>query len=160
MMIRKWWWLLLFTSLAHGEVPRPAQFELGLSAGTPALVNLNLGFWGTESVPLLARVYGGYWGYGLGYGGELGWLFDNAGAFRQYLAAGAEAGGGISPFTLDTGTISSVGLHYGFNWKGFFLDVGLGYGETQRSEILIFNYRVSRGLMPSIQIGYAFFFDL
>lgn len=143
----------------HHQPAITDQLEMGISAGSPAWGNANLGYWGTPSLPLLVRIYGLHWGYGYGAGGEIGWLFDAEGAFRQYVAVGGEFGSYFWPFSLHTGEGGGGGIHYGFNWNGWSLDVGLNIG-TVRWGWLFWETGSQVGLLPSLQVGYSWFFDI
>lgn len=135
------------------------QIELGLSAGSPAGGNAAIGYWGSPSLPIVARAFGSHWGYGYGAGAELGWLFDSQGSLRQYVAAGGEFGAFFWPFSLHTGEGAGGGLHYGLNWKGLSVDVGINVGSIRWGWFLweLDNYV---GILPSAQIGYSWFIDI
>lgn len=140
---------------------RPLQVELGVNIGTPALLNFSLGLWGPDSFPILARVSGGYLAYTAGFGGELGYIFDNEGSFRQYLALGAETGAGISPTNLDLGEYAGIGPHYGFNWGGFTVDFGILYGTGTYGNLVratLDGVAIQRqtGIIPVLNLGFSF----
>ena len=129
--------------------------EVGLTFGTPGFVNLNLGVWGTPSLPIPARVSGGYYGsFWKGIQGDLGWAFDQAGSFRQYIA--------LSWTTMrqDNSTsffnYTGMGAAYGLNWGGFSFQ-GSFYFPTSDSNVRINRVGTTK-LEKSIgfQIGYGF----
>jgi len=63
---------------------RRNRFLFGLSAGTPAIGNLNFGFWGSRSFPLVVGVSGMYFDTAhRGLQLDLGVAFDNSGAVKQ-----------------------------------------------------------------------------
>lgn len=142
--------------LADEPIAYPSQFELGVSVGTPGVANIQFGYWG-NTVPIVARGYGGFIGIAGGAGGEIGWLFDNEGPFRQYVAAGFEAGSGFDPFSGFSGSWVGAGPHYGFNWNGFSLDAGVSIGTGSRAW-LMFGMPDYTGPLPVLNVGYSVFF--
>ncbi len=121
--------VILFTStnsFAGPEEKKGALIEVGTTLLMPAVFNLNLGFWGTESFPLLLRASGMYWGMTRGIQGDLGWAFDRSGHFRQFIATT------FSTFQIHSEqaneirnlTATGIGATYGFNLYGFTLQAG------------------------------------
>lgn len=136
------------------EPSRPLQVEVGANLGTPGLLNVSIGIWGPSFLPLILRLTGGYAAISAGYGGEVGFIFDNEGSFRQFLAVGTETGGVFSPSSAEERTYGGMGLKYGFNWRGLSLDVGLLYGDyDRRTPGMISHYE---GILPSINLGFSF----
>jgi hypothetical protein len=62
------------------------HFFAGFSIGTPATLNLNIGYWGPEHLPFVVGASGMAWADDRrGFQFDLGWAFDNSGDFRQIL---------------------------------------------------------------------------
>jgi hypothetical protein len=63
---------------------RRGRLFTGISVGTPAILNLHLGYWGTASLPIVVNLSGMYLSdSSRGAQLELGWAFDNEGHFKQ-----------------------------------------------------------------------------
>lgn len=64
--------------------PRRGKLFVGASIGTPALVNLHFGYWGTRSLPLIASISGMYLNnQNRGFQADIGWALDNEGNFKH-----------------------------------------------------------------------------
>ena len=124
--------------------------ELGVTLGTPAGLNINVGWWGDESFPLLARLSGMYYGsLSKGVQGEVGWAFDTDGAFKQFVAAaGLTASIGNNPVTW-----TGAGPVYGINWHGLSAELGITFGSGTDS-----NGAKLSGAQAIAQVGYSFLF--
>jgi hypothetical protein len=116
------------SATASTSLAEPTRFvlkEVGLTLGTPAGLNLNLGFWGTESIPLLVRASGMYYGSLKGFQGDLG-LVSNGSGFRPFVAAS------FVTTKIDTSTdylsYTGIGPTVGFNAGGLLLQGGLAFG--------------------------------
>ena len=155
--------MMSFFSSAHAEdqTPKPTQktslTEIGLTLGTPAGLNLVLGYWDVgASVPWLVRVSGMSYGSNLeGIQGDLGWVFFEHEHFKQYLAATFTAGRNHNDVTTHHMTLG--GPTYGFNLYGFAVQAGLGFGtydNVHDDGTLGDTYNVQ--LLA--QVGYTFLF--
>ncbi len=143
--------------------------ELGLTLGSPGKLNLNLGYWGSDDFPLVARFSAGYFGEkNRGMQFDLGWKFHQtaSGNFRQFLAATFTAwrlrtsSGFIVSSTHDSKWIGA-GPSYGFNLYGFSLQIGssFGSGETfhdSGSGLFGGSYTSQDSYQTTMQLGYTF----
>ncbi|MBY0371063.1 hypothetical protein K2X33_10275 [bacterium] len=128
------------------EEPAFLLKEAGVSLGFPAMLNANLGVWGTADLPLLVRASGGYIGT-QAYGAQLdvGWVFDREGSLLQFLAATvARSHSRTDEKDTDFG---GVGLSYGLNWSGFSFQLG--------GLPLMFVPHPSTAVAPVFQVGYS-----
>ncbi len=137
------------------------QFSLGLMAGTPALLNLQGGYWGGREFPFTANLSGGYLGYAAqGFQLDAGWAFDNEGDWRQTAGLAAarliEQYQPVSPLTaggiptavpgMQYNPKTFLGPLYGLAWKSWRLQAGFG---------LRLGDGTGSALRPLGQIGYA-----
>lgn len=140
------------------EVSTPSKFEFGLSAGLPTIGNVHLGLWSPESLPVLVRLSGMYYGKGL-YGSELsvGWIFDREGDFKQYLTAttGMTVKGPWDDSHENRTTYWYIGPKYGFRYSVLFLDAGPCYLYQYRHDSL---NEDKDGLFFMGQAGFSFHF--
>jgi hypothetical protein len=109
--------------------------ELGASLGTPAGLNLHLGYWGSSHAPFLFRIAGMYWGQFAGLAGaelDLGFVIGADRAFKQELSSVFLA------VTHRNRTFAGAGLMYGFNVCGFMLRAGVagGFGDFGPLQLL------------------------
>lgn len=128
--------------------------EIGISLGTPAALNLSLGFWGTESIPLLVRASGMYYGKVRGFQSDLG-LVSNGGGFKPFIA------GTLTVMRIETDTVlldyKGIGPSLGFNLYGFQFQGGLAFPIGSGN----FAYNADDGLRSldkaiTLQLGYSF----
>jgi len=112
--------------------------EIGLTLGPPTIVNLNLGYWGPKSFPMLARFSGMYYGDTRGLELDLGYVFQRDAHLRQYVALSFvswQLSTGFYNFWSDsavssyTDMFTGLGPTYGLNWNGFSLQVGVAFGQ-------------------------------
>ena len=116
----------------------------GATAGTPALLNLNAGFWGSTQFPLVASVSGMYYGNSQrGVQLDVGVAIVNSGTLRQAVGLALV---GVNETTTNTTsnydafdrptqtnieTINAIEFYsgpvYTLDWKSFRLQVGGGY---------------------------------
>ncbi len=124
---------------------------MGVSIGAPALVNLNLGYWGGKGVPILVEVSGFYLDESRrGIQGQLGWIFDNTGRVKQGVSAVVAAvaenwtsrsnqfdvfGRAVSSTVTTTkGLNAYLGPSYFLDWHDFRVQVGVGAGISPNSQ--------------------------
>jgi hypothetical protein len=125
--------LCLSTITSHADyIPRTSSqggFELGAAIGVPALVGIQLGYWGPEGLPLLARA-----SVGLGTAVDIGvhLPINEDPNKRLYLAA---SGGALGYLRVMSDTVFSLGPSIGARLGNFFGQVGpclyfTGYNST------------------------------
>ena len=137
---------------------KSTDLELGVAAGTPALVSAQFGFWRNEGFPLVIRAAGMFWGLVAGGEVEFGWYFDREGDYRQYLALGGEAGAfGVIATPITDGSWIGGSLRYGFRYKGLTAMVGVTIGRGEGNWLFVFPGSYT-GPMPLLKIGYSWYF--
>jgi hypothetical protein len=111
--------------------------EIGITAGTPSVVNLNLGYWGSSAFPFLVRLSGMYYGATRGIQVDAGYVFQREKHFKQYVAvsfvswqtsttyASFWTGNADTQQDLFTG----IGPTYGLNWSGLTVQIGVAIGQ-------------------------------
>lgn len=121
-------------------------FTLGVTIGTPSVINMNLGhMWSTFGVQLSGSYFGNT------YGGQLnlGWKIGDSRNFLHFLFIG----GGVSQITYkDNGTDVSHRWRYGIigynlNWYGLFAEIGIALGSGDYTNP-----------QPAAQLGYVYRF--
>ena len=67
---------------------------IGVSLGTPAMFNINVGYWGSTRVPIYLELSGMYFDDDRrGFTAQAGWIFDNTGIVRQAICASLQGVG-------------------------------------------------------------------
>jgi hypothetical protein len=111
--------------------------EVGLTLGTPSVLNLNLGYWGDKGFPIVVRASGAYFGDTRGVEVDVGYVFMREAHFRQYVAVSGVAWktttNWSSPWNYGSSNNSTdnfwgVGPSYGLNWHGLSVQAGIAMG--------------------------------
>jgi hypothetical protein len=136
----------------------PALYEVGVSVGTPSGVNLVFGYWGTDTTPLLLRVSGMDYGSNLrGVQVDAGWVFYRGPTFKQYLALSYATSHTEDSDHYYYDFLSIAGPTYGFNWHGFELQAGVGFGTYYEQYYSGPQYKYS-SVQLLAQLGYSWLF--
>jgi hypothetical protein len=152
--------------------------ELGLTLGPPTIVNLNLGYWGPRSLPLLFRVSGMYYGDTRGIQADVGYIFQRDAHLKQYLAvtfvSWQTSVSWSSYWNGNTGNSSrdmftGIGPSYGLNWNGLSVQLGVAFGQDVNVQNYGAGYSYGGNYLPPavvtnsqfvpvgiFQIGYSF----
>ena len=167
--------ILLACSLSYGDddEPKGPLMEAGLTLLLPAVLNIDVGYWGTADFPLLVRLSGMYYGGTRGIQADVGWAFDRRGSFKQFIAATFGSGRfSTTPDAVTTSVTSFTGAGptYGLNWGGFsaqggFLFGSTGQATTTHSAIVGLPTTTSTTSVPSpvgltLQLGYTYLWEL
>jgi len=122
--------------VAPTELPPASQLtEFGVTLGTPAGLNLVLGVWGVQSLPIVARISGGFFGNDLsGIQLELGFRLSHTRNFRHALSLGFVHTEANFLFTKMNWT--GIGPLYVLNWGGFSFQTGLTFGSGESKDTL------------------------
>jgi hypothetical protein len=147
--------------------------EFGLTVGTPSIVNLNVGYWGPNTLPMLFRVSGMYYGQTRGGQIDIGYVFQREAKFRQYVAISAVAwqmSTDVYSFWSNNVAASykdvfyGIGPAYGLNWFGLSFQIGVAFGQDNNTQSSNGGYYYPAGtttvnqFQPQLllQVGYTF----
>jgi hypothetical protein len=118
------------TEQAANSAHTPGSIEVGATVGTPALLNLNLGYWNDSGFPWIARASGMYYGDLRGLQLEFGWSLSRSKAFGQFLSLAVVLEHHkmhLFPLANDSLVVNTngFGAMYGLNWRGLSAQAGL-----------------------------------
>ena len=105
---------------------------LGVTLGTPGILNLNAGYFFSK---IGVQVSGSYLGSAYGFQAAFAWKLYDSRSFMHALSGGA----GFSSITVDRDLKKETHkwtygvLSYNLNWYGFFLELGIGVGAGDYS---------------------------
>lgn len=122
---------------------RQGRLFLGGSLGTPALLNLNVGYWGGRNLPVMFQISGMYFSTSSrGIQGDVGWSFIDSGSVRQAIALSVSAlnqsqseeatsydvlNRPLSVTSVMTNNLQPyLGPSYFVRWKSFVASIGAG----------------------------------
>ena len=144
--------ILLSHGIVHAAGPpdtstasaRSARLILGALVGVPSGVAVT---GGVVAEPLCVKVSGGYWGSDWnGVQGDVGWVFDSEGLLAQGIfvvggtfRANPQLLNGQGELVRNIRQERYIGLAYGVDYAGFFLQAGLakGMGDYPNPAVLL-----------------------
>jgi hypothetical protein len=132
--------------------PSAPLWELGATIGTPAALNLVVGYWSTANFPWVARAMGMYFPTPKGIQLDAGWGFDHEGSLKQFLSLSF-----VASRLGDVNSLIGVGPMYGFNWGGFSIEGGAVAGSYKSTDGFG-NYVVGLPIQLQLQLGYTSIF--
>ncbi|MBY0371960.1 hypothetical protein K2X33_14840 [bacterium] len=136
----------------------------GVSLGTPALLNLHLGYWGTRTFPIVVNLSGMYFdARHRGAELDIGWAFGNSGNFKHGIV-GSLAWLPVETVSTITHTdqigrtaaieniseqavVPFVGAGYLFDWQEFRLQVGAALPTSGSGPVRML---IQFGFLPTI----------
>lgn len=143
-----------------------SAFGLGIVAGLPSGLGLQLGGWNLGGSGGFIAGTAGFWGLGLTLEAEGGYMFDRTGAFKQSVSFAAGTYEGIIP-AFPVLLAVFTGFYAGPQYKMLFwnllsIDVGFAFTAvvTRGTALLAFPIRPSldAAIIPTLKIGLNWFF--
>jgi hypothetical protein len=144
-------------------------FEVGLSLGPPTILNLNLGFWGPQSFPMVFRASGMYYGSTRGAQFDVGYAFLREAHFREYaglsVVSWQATANYYSPWASNSNNsyqdnFTGAGPMYGLNWYGLSVQVGLALGQDVNTQNYSGGYGFPAGSSTTNQFEPEFIFQI
>ncbi len=131
--------------------PGKTYFEMGAILGFPIGMGFQLGVWNVGGSALLLRYAAGLGILDFSHEGEIGWIFDPNGDFKQYFSFNLGRIFTVSPLIATSLTdfqTSYAGVQYGFTaWNLITFSGGFAYVS-----------RNTKGIYPQGKIGISWFF--